>query len=117
MLHQVILEHLKEPINSLSRTTAARSGLGVLVNRRRRGEQGEPESGAGDPPRELLCFRTAKSWSKSCASCLSRGRGRFKVEHSGSVGDRGESGVTAESRNSRIVTVSGQRRRKATASA
>ena len=36
---------------------------------------------------------------------------------SGSVGDRGDIGVTAESRNKRIVTVSGHRRKKATASA
>lgn len=47
---------------------------------------------------------------------LRSGRGRFNPD-SGSVGDNGESGVTAESRKRRIVTESGQRRRKATASA
>jgi hypothetical protein len=46
---------------------------------------------------------------------LRSGRGRFNPD-SGSVGDNGESGVTAESRKRRIVTESGQRRRKATAS-
>ena len=46
----------------LSLTTDAKSGLGVLVSRRRRGEQGDPErAGAGDAPRDPPCLRTAKS--------------------------------------------------------
>ena len=127
-----------------------------MVRRRRRGEQGEPERGAGEAPREAPCLRTAKSWSRSCASWRSSGRGRFSEPYdddddddddaadaaedntdddvvdavdvidegwsgasggSGSTGDSGDSGVTAESRNRRMATVSGQRRRKATASA
>ena len=55
----------------LSLTTDAKSGLGVFVSRRRRGEHGDPvRAGAGDAPRDPPCLRTAKSCSKSCASCL-----------------------------------------------
>lgn len=54
------IEEFQKYLRSL--TTAAKSGLGVLVKRRRRGEQGEPErAGAGDAPREPPCLRTAKS--------------------------------------------------------
>lgn len=46
----------------LSLTTVPKSGLGVFVSRRRRGEHGDPDSaGAGEAPREPPCFRTAKS--------------------------------------------------------
>lgn len=67
--------------------------------------------------RKLLDFpQREKKRLETISTHLRSGRGRFNPD-SGSVGDNGESGVTAESRNRRIVTESGQRRRNATASA
>lgn len=74
--------------------------------------------------KQVLSFLSVKEIYTNCISTfknqldtthLRSGRGRFNPD-SGSVGDNGESGVTAESRKRRIVTESGQRRRKATAS-